>query len=135
MKKIREFLEKWIKFEIYDTEDEGIYQIYAGIAKNSKEVDLSIHGFNLYFGDSKSTTSGYHDYGFSSLDTFKKAAILSLYYISRISAEEIVGEHIINAIRKGKSITEKDARKYTWEGKSQGCPERWSVFIDLRELE
>lgn len=135
MKKIKSFLEQWIKFEIYDTEVEGIYQIYAGVSKNGKTADLSYHGFNLYFGNSKSATKNYHEYGFTSLDSFKKAAILSLYYIARISAEEIVSEYIINAIRDGKPFSETDVDKYIWEGKSEDCPEKWSIYVDLRELE
>ena len=41
MKKIKDFLEQWIKFEIYDTEEEGIYQIYAGVSKDGIKADLS----------------------------------------------------------------------------------------------
>ncbi len=135
MKKLKAFLEKWIKFEIYETEKDGIYQIYAGVSKEGKRADLSNHGFNLYFGNSKSVTKGFHEYGFTSVDAFKKAAVLSLYYISRISAEEIVGEYIINAIRNGKPINETDVDKYIWEGKSEDCPEKWSIYLDLRKLE
>lgn len=136
MKKLKEFLQKWIKFEIYDTDEEGIYQIYAGVAsKDGVRPDLTTHGFNLYFGNSKSTTTGYHEYGFNSAESFKKGTILSLYYISRVSAEEIVGQHIVNAVRKGTPVTETEVTKYIWEGKSQGCPEKWSIYIDLRELE
>lgn len=135
MKKLKEFLEKWINFEIFETDKEGIYQIYAGVSKDGIRADLSTHGFNLYFGNSKTTTNCYHDYGFSSIDLFKKGTILSLYYIAKISAEEIVGQHIINAVRKGNSVTEFDVKKYIWEGRSQGCPERWSIYIDLRNLE
>ena len=51
MKKIKDFLEQWIKFEIYDTEEEGIYQIYAGVSKDGVKADLTPHRFNLYFGN------------------------------------------------------------------------------------
>lgn len=135
MKKLKEFLENWITFEVYDTETEGIYEIYAGISKDGIMADLSTHGFNLYFGNNKTITKNHHEYGFKSVSDFKKGAILSLYYISRISAEEIVGEYIINAIRKGKAFEYSEVDKYIWEGKSEGCPEKWSVYMDLRGLE
>ena len=135
MKKLKHFLEQWIRFEIYDTDEEGIYQIYAGISKNGTEVDLTNHGFNLYFGNSKSVTKNHPEYGFKSVELFKKASVLALYYISRISAEEIVGDYIINALRKGKPIDETDPEKYIWEGKAKDCPEKWSIYIDLRKLE
>ena len=135
MKKIKSFLEKWIKFEIYDTEEEGIYQIYAGISKDGRNADLTIHGFNLYFGNKEILTEDYHEYGFNSINAFKKGVILSLYYVSKITAEEIVGDYIINAIRKGKPFEYNDVSKYIWEGKATDCPEKWSIFIDLRKLE
>ena len=111
MKKLKTFLEEWIRFDIYETEKEGIYQIYSGVSKEGKEPDFSDHGFNLYFGNSKTVTKNFHEYGFSSVDAFKRAAILALYYISRISAEEIVGQHIITAIRKGQPLNETNVRK------------------------
>ena len=135
MKKLIEFLDKWINFEIYETDEGGIYQIYAGVSKEGVSADLSTHGFNLYFGNSKSVVEGYHEYGFNSADSFKKGTILSLYYISRISAQEIVGQHIINAVRKGNAVTDMNVNRYIWEGKSQGCPEKCSIYIDLRDLE
>lgn len=135
MKKIKSFLDKWIKFKVYDTEEDGIYQIYAGISKDGTHADLSIHGFNLYFGNKDILTKDYHEYGFNSINAFKKGVILSLYYVSRISAEEIVGDYIINAIRKGKPFEYSEVNKYIWEGKATDCPEKWSVFIDLRKLE
>ena len=135
MRKIKEFLEEWIHFKIHETEVEGIYQIYSGISKDGVKADLSNHGFNLYFGNSKSVTKNYHEYGFGSVESFKKAAILSLYFISKMSAEEIVSEYIINAIRKGKPLYETDVEKYIWEGKSIDCPEKWSIYVDLRNLE
>ena len=52
-----------------------------------------------------------------------------------MSAEEIVSEYIINAIRKGKPLYETDVEKYIWEGKSEDCPEKWSIYVDLRNLE
>ena len=135
MKKIKDFLEQWIKFEIYDTEEEGIYQIYAGVSKDGIKADLSPHGFNLYFGNSKNATDKYYEYGFSTLESFKKGTMLALYYISRISAEEIVGQYIVDAVRKGKEVSQTDVKKYIWEGKTQDCPEKWSVYIDVRSLE
>jgi hypothetical protein len=135
MKKLQSFLEKWVKFQVYDTDVEGIYQIYAGVSKNGIQADFSIHGFNLYFGKDKMLTKDLHEYGFTSVDSFKRAAVISLYYISRISAEEIVGEHIIKAIRNGKPFEYTDVNKYIWEAKSQDCPEKWSVYMDLRKLE
>lgn len=135
MKKLRHFLDKWIKLEVYDTDEEGIYQIYAGVSKDGMQADLSNHGFNLFFGKEKTLTNDIHDYGFTSIDSFKRAAIISLYNISRLSATEIVGEHIINAIRKGRALEYIDVNKYIWEAKSHDCPERWSIYMDLRELE
>ncbi|MDD2475759.1 MAG: hypothetical protein PHI32_07595 [Dysgonamonadaceae bacterium] len=132
--KIKDFLEKWIKFEIYETDVESIYQIYSGISKNGVKVDLSTHGFNLYFG-SKDMIKNYQQYGFNSLDSFKKAAVISLYQISRISAEEIVKEHIKKANKNGNPVKETNYKKYIWEGKSVDCPEKWSIYMDLRELE
>ena len=132
--KIKGFLEKWIKFEIYETETESVYQIYAGISKNGKEVDLSTHGFNLYFG-SKDVIKDYQQYGFNSLDSFKKAAMISLYQISCISAEEIVKEYIEKANKNGKLIKKADFKKYIFERISHDCPEKWSIYMDLRELE
>ncbi|MGV8963739.1 MAG: hypothetical protein ACOH2V_10235 [Candidatus Saccharimonadaceae bacterium] len=135
MKKIKSFLEKWIKFEMYDTDIRGIYQIYSGIAKNSNEVDLSNHGFNLYFGSNKTLIKDYHEYGFNSVEAFKNAVIYSLYYISLLSAEEIVGEHIINSFRDAKPLKENEIHKYIWQGKAKDNPEKWSIYIDLRNLE
>lgn len=135
MKKIISFLENWIKLEVHDTNEEGIYQIYAGVPKEGIQADVSIHGFNIYFGNDKNLTKDIHEYGFSSVGSFKRAVIISLYYISRISAEEIVGEHIVSAIRKGKQLEHTDISKYIWEGKSDDCPEKWSIYIDLRSLE
>ncbi|NLZ95715.1 MAG: hypothetical protein GX921_07830 [Bacteroidales bacterium] len=135
MKKIISFLEKWIKLEVHDTNEEGVYQIYAGVSKNGIQADVSTHGFNLYFGNEEALTKDIHEYGFSSVDSFKRAVIISLYYISRISAEEIVGEHIVAAIRKGNSLEHTDVSKYIWEGNSEDCSEKWSIYIDLRNLE
>lgn len=135
MKKLKTFLEKWMKFNIYETDDEGIYHIYAGISQNGEGVDLSIHGFNLYFGNSKNVTNSFEDYGFQSVESFKKAAVFSLYYISLINAEEIVGGYIVDSLRKGKPLRETEIQKYIWEGISPDCPGKWSVFIDLRALE
>lgn len=135
MKKIKSYLEKWIKFEVHDTNEDGIYQIYAGISKKGTQADISTHGFNLYFGKDKTLTEDIHEYGFSSVDSFKKSVVISLYYMSRISAEQIVGEHIVGAIRKGKLLEHTDISKYIWEGKSVDCPEKWSIYIDLRTLE
>ena len=67
MEKIQGFLEKWTKFEIYDTDKEGIYQIYAGISKNGKHADLTDHGFNLFFEKEKNLTKDIHEYGDSKL--------------------------------------------------------------------
>lgn len=135
MKKIQGFLEKWTKFEIYDTDKEGIYQIYAGISKNGKHADLSNHGFNLFFGKEKNLTKDIHEYGFSSVDSFKRAVIISLYYISKISAEEIVCEYIVNALRKGKVLEHTDVNYYIWEAISEDCPKKWSIYMDLTKLE
>ena len=134
MKKVKLFLDKWIKFEIFDTETEGIYQIYAGTA-NKNQIEISTHGFNLYFGSNKSLTKNYDEYGFKSINTFKRAVVLSLYYLSRISAEEIVSEHIINTLRKDIPLEDTNPENYIWEGRSPDNPEKWSVFIDLRKLE
>ena len=133
MRKINSFLEQWIKFEVYDTDIDGLYQIHAGISLKGK-VNLTNHGFNIYFGNNKSLTSDYYEYGFNTIDSFKRATILSLYYIARITAEKIVGAHIIEALRKGKFINETNPQKYIWEGKSHDSLERWSIFMDLRKL-
>ena len=135
MNTVKAFLEKWIKFEIYETDEGGIYQIYAGIAKNCDEVDLSTHGFNLYFGNSESLTKNYYEYGFSTAEAFKVAVVYSLYYIAVLSAEEIVAEHIVKAFRSGKRISDTKIHKYISEGHSTDCPGKWSVYIDLRKLE
>lgn len=135
MKKLKSYLEKWIKFEVQETHEEGIYQIYAGISNKGKQADISVHGFDLYFGKEKALTKDIHEYGFCSADSFKRAVIISLYYISKISAEEIVGDHIVSVIRKGKQLEHTDISKYIWEGKSEDCPEKWSVYMDLRKLE
>lgn len=135
MKKIKSYLEKWINFQVHDTNEEGIYQIYAGVSKEGIMVDISSHGFNLYFGNNKTLTEDIHEYGFSSTNSFKKAVIITLYYISRMSAQEIIGEHIVAAIRKGKQVDHTDTSKYIWEGNAQDCPGKWSIYIDLRKLE
>lgn len=135
MKRLKVFLEKWIKFEVYETETEGIYQIYAGISKNENEVDLSLHGFNLFFGTNNNLTQNYHDYGFKTADSFKKAAIYSLYYTSVISAREIVGDCIVDTFRNGRLLHETDPAKYIWEAKAMDNPEKWSIYMDLRNLE
>lgn len=135
MKKLQCFLEKWVNQKVYETEEEGIYQIYAGVSKNGVEADFSRHGFNLYFGKDKMLTKDFHEYGFTTVDSFKRAAILYLYYTSKISAQKIISDHIVNAIRKGKPLEYTHLDKYIWEAKSQDCPEKWSVYIDLRELE
>lgn len=134
MIKVKSFLEKWIQFKVYETQTEGIYQIYAGIFLKEK-IDLTNQGFNLYFGTDKSLSYDFRDYGFTSLNSFKKAALLSLYFIARISAEEIVAEYIINAVRSGKVINETNPREYIWEGKSDDGLQRWSIFMDLSNLE
>lgn len=134
MDNIKNFLDKWIKFKVFETQTEGIYQIYAGFSTKGN-IDFSIKGFNLYFGSDKSLSYDYRDYGFTSLNSFKRAALLSLYFIARLSAEEIVGEHIINAIRKGNLVHEVNPKKYIWEGKSDDDLQRWSIFMDLRKLE
>ena len=131
---LKSFLDKWIQFKLYDTQTEGVYQIYAGIFSKGN-IDLTNHGFNLYFGNDKSLSYDYKDYGFISLNSFKRATVLSLYFIARISAEEIVAEHIINALRSGKIINETNPRKYIWEGKSDDGLQRWSIFMDLSKLE
>ena len=134
MNKIKSFLDKWIKFKVYDTQKDGIYQIYAGIFLKG-EIDLSNKGFNLYFGSDKSLSYDYKEYGFTSLNSFKRAAVLSLYFIARVTAEEIVAEHIINAIRSGMMINETNPRKYIWEGESDDGLQRWSIFMDFSKFE
>lgn len=80
-------------------------------------------------------TKNFEDFGFSSLRNFKRGTMLTLYYISKISAERIVGEYIVNSERRGKPIKQTDVNKYIWEGESEDCLGKWSVYIDLRQLE
>lgn len=109
--------------------------MYAGVSKNGIQADFSKHGFNLFFGKEKQITNNIHEYGFNSKETFKRAVVIPLYYISRISAEQIVSEHIVNAIRKGRELDNIDIDTYIWEAKSQDCPEKWAIYMDLRSLE
>ncbi len=134
MKKIKQFLNQWVLFDILDTNTKGIYEIHAGISKNGKEVDLSLEAFDQFFYDSKKFTRNYAEYGFKSEDELKMAAITALYFTALDKGGKIVSQHLVNSFRNDCTLQEVNLKSHIYEGPATDNPTKWSIFMDIRGL-
>ncbi len=134
MKKIKQFLNQWVLFEILDTETKGVYEIHAGVSKDGQEVELSLEAFDIFFVESNKFTRKHIEYGFKSIYELKMAAITALYFIALLKAQEIVAQHIVNSFRNESSSKEINLKSHIYEGQATGDPIKWSIFMDIRNI-
>ena len=134
MKTTKFFLDQWISFEIFETKTKGLYEINVGVTTDGIGVDLTVDGFDRLFGENKHAAEKFSTYGFDSIDELKLAAVSGLYYTCLSSALTLVGQHIINLLRKGTFMPSIDAKKLIYGGRSSDNPEMYSLYMDLRGL-
>lgn len=134
MNMTKEFLDQWITFEIFETETKGVYEINCGITFNGDDVSLTVEGFDILFGENKHEADCFEDYGFNSVDEFKRAAVSCLYYTCLSSALTLVGQHIVNLLRNNTIMPAIDAKRLIYGGRASDIPQMYSLYMDLRSL-
>ena len=134
MKKTKLFLDQWVLFEIFETETRGLYEINAGVTSNGTEVNLSVEGYDLFFGSSNRMAEKYSDYGFETMNELKQAAVSCLYYTCLSSAYKLVGQHIVNLLKSGSIVPTVDAKNLIYGGRSTDDPDMFAIYMDIRVL-